>query len=141
MSKKITYKNDIYKIYINQKMINASVKKISNKIEEYYFDKNPIIIGVLKGSVYFMMDILKNINFKYEIDFVDIKSYLETINHKPVLNDFSTVNPSNRYILIIEDIIDTGKTINKLIELFSSINVNEIKVATLLKKNKNEILS
>ena len=53
------HKNHLYKLYISEDKISKKVKELSEQIEKYYKDKNPVIIGVLKGAIYFMMDILE----------------------------------------------------------------------------------
>ena len=99
MNKIININNDSYKIYITENEINSKVKELSLELNDYFYDKNPIIIGVLKGSVFFMMDIIKHLNIKYEIDFIDVKSYVNTKNIKPKLKDIGTVDVKNRNIL------------------------------------------
>ena len=136
MNKKININNDSYIIYLNENEISSKVKELSQKLNEYYYDKNPIIIGVLKGSVFFMIDIIKNLKFKYEIDFIDVKSYIDTNNTNPKLKDISTVNVSNRNILIVEDIVDTGNTLSLLYQYYKNKNANDIKVISLLLKDK-----
>ena len=137
MNRHININNNIYKKYINEKDISLKVKELSSKINNYYIDKNPIIIGVLKGSVFFMMDILRNLNIKYEIDFIDVKSYIDTENNNPILKDISNVDVTKRNILIVEDIVDTGNTLSLLYKYYKNKNVKDIKVTSLLLKKRD----
>ena len=136
MNEIININNDSYRIYITENEINSKVKELSLELNDYFYDKNPIIIGVLKGSVFFMMDIIKHLNIKYEIDFIDVKSYVNTKNTKPKLKDIGTVDVKNRNILIVEDIVDTGNTLSLLYEYYNDKNINDIKVISLLLKDR-----
>ena len=75
MKDNIVYKNNIFKKYISREQIIKKIDMMSKDLNRKYDNKSPIFVGVLKGSIYFMMDLLKKIDFDYEIDFIRIKSY------------------------------------------------------------------
>ena len=136
MSRKINYDKSTFEVYINNQKIENRIKEISNELNIDFKDKNPIFIGVLNGCIYFMMDLLKNIEFDYEIDFVKVKSYIgmKQYDISSSLLDFEYLK--NKNVIIVEDIIDSGNTINFLYNEIMKNNPKSCTVITLLKKEK-----
>ena len=66
----------IFNKYLNQTEISSRILKLSKNLNTYYKNKNPLIVGVLNGCIFFMMDLLKNLNFDYTIDFIRAESYI-----------------------------------------------------------------
>ena len=126
---------------ISYKDIEEKIINISSDINEKYTNKRPIIICVLNGAFMFFADLLKKIEILYEIDFIKISSYENNIfsTKKITLEKEINVNIIDRDIIIIEDIIDTGLSINYLIEHFKCKKPRSISIATLLYKNKSKI--
>lgn len=122
-----------FKKYITHKKIEKKVKHLAKKINKDYKNKNPFFLCVLDGSFYFSSCLYKQIKLKSEIGFVKIKSYKGTNSKK--INELIGINKNlkNKDVIIVEDIVDTGKTINYII---NSINCKSIKIATLLSKPK-----
>ena len=105
-------------------------------IRDRYNDRFPLAIGVLKGAMPFMADLLKNIDTYLEMDFMDVSSYgTSTVSSGEVkiLKDLDT-SVEGRDILIIEDIIDSGLTLSYLVELFRYRKAKTISIVTLLDK-------
>ena len=136
MSRKINYDKSTFEVYINNQKIENRIREISNELNIDFKDKNPIFIGVLNGCIYFMMDLLKNIEFDYEIDFVKVKSYIgmKQYDISSSLLDFDYLK--NKNVIIVEDIIDSGNTINFLYNEIMKNNPKSCTVITLLKKEK-----
>jgi len=138
----IKYKNYIFKKYISHEEIISRIKDVSKYINEEYADiatlskEKPIFLGVLTGSIYFMMDMLKFIDFDYEIDFIKIKSYLDMKQKNVVFENMDINNYKNRNVIIIEDIIDSGNTIDLLYNKVMDSNPQKCSIVTLLKKKK-----
>ena len=121
--------------YISDQDIAKRVKEISNEISRLYFDKNPILIGVLNGSFIFLSDLIRHLNIHCEIDFIKISSYegkksVGKINMTKGLD----LDIKNRSVIIIEDIIDSGDSIKYLYNYISNLNPKEIAVISLLAK-------
>lgn len=128
--------NDIEKILISEEEIQAKVKELGAVLTEEYKDKFPLAIGVLKGAMPFMADLLKNINTYLEMDFMDVSSYgnkTVSTGEVKIIKDLDT-SVEGRDILIIEDIIDSGLTLSYLVELFRYRKAKSIKIVTLLDK-------
>lgn len=128
--------NDIEKVLISEEEIQKKVKELGAILTEEYKGKYPLAIGVLKGAMPFMADLLKNINTYLEMDFMDVSSYgNQTVStgEVKILKDLDT-SVEGRDILIIEDIIDSGLTLSYLVELFRYRKAKSIKIVTLLDK-------
>ena len=124
-------------IYISKIEIFKRVKEIANEISKLYYDKNPILIGILNGSFIFMSDLIRQLSIDCEVDFIKIHSYLGkestgVINMSKGLD----VDIENRNVIIVEDIIDTGKSISHLYDYISNFNPKDIAVISLLAKKR-----
>ncbi|KZZ86559.1 hypoxanthine phosphoribosyltransferase [Bacillus sp. SJS] len=129
-------KQDIEKILVTEEEIQAKVKELGTLLTEEYKETFPLAIGVLKGALPFMTDLLKHIDTYLEMDFMDVSSYgSSTVSSGEVkiLKDLNT-SVEGRDILIIEDIIDSGLTLSYLVELFRYRKAKSIKIVTLLDK-------
>lgn len=125
--------NDI-KVLIDEEKLEKRVKELAKEIEEDYKDKEINLICILKGSIMLTCDLAKNIDRNVMIDFLRVSSYendkSKTISFvKGLLPDIK-----GKDIILIEDIIDSGKTMNFLVPLLSKMKPNSIKICTLLDK-------
>lgn len=128
--------SDIKEILISEEEIRGKVKELGATLSEKYKDKTPLMICVLKGAVLFMSDLVRNMNIKVEMDFMAVSSYgtsTESSGVVRILKDLDTTL-EGREVIIVEDIIDSGLTLNYLIDLFKRRNANSIKIVTLLDK-------
>lgn len=129
--------NGISKILIEEKLINEKVKELAKKISDDYRNKEnvPCLIGLLKGSFIFIADLSRYIDIPIEIDFMIVSSYG---NNKigseiKILKDID-VPLTERDVIIVEDIIDTGYTLEKICEVLQTRNIASLKICTLLNK-------
>ena len=126
--------------YISKESIKERIVEISSEINSKYFNKKPFIICVLNGAVYFTMDLIKHFNFNYKIDFMKIKSYVNMNRGKISSETFNFKKIVNEDIIIIEDIIDSGKTLEFLVKEMELYKFRSLSIVTLLKKkNINKI--
>ena len=131
----VKLKDKIFELFISENEINDIVNTIANDINKSGL-KDPLFIAVLNGSFLFAADIMRKVDMpNSEISFIKLSSYLGT-ESMGVVEDLIGINDdiSDRNIIVLEDIIDTGNTLEKIISLLTSKNVNEIKIATLLFK-------
>ena len=131
--------NDILRVSISEKQISEMVDKIAKQINEDYKDLNPLFICILKGAVPFMTDLLKKINIPCTLDYMRVKSYdgmVSTGNIK-IFGVMPKVQGQN--VIIVEDILDTGKTIVEIKNLFTEMNAKSIKTVVLLDKPEGRI--
>lgn len=125
-------------LFLPAKEIALRVKDIATKINSQYKGKNPILIGVLNGSFVFLSDLIRDLDIECEIDFLKLSSYgNEKISSGDVmiLKELNC-NPSGRDVIIIEDIVDTGATIDYLYDLIKEYKPSSVKFATLLYKKE-----
>ena len=120
---------------ISEEKILSRVKEIAYDISNKFLDEPPIFISILKGSVIFVADLIREMNIDCEIDFIQVSSYSGSSSKESIdfIKDIS-ININERDVIIIEDIIDTGLTINFIKEKLLELNPRSISIATLLMK-------
>jgi hypoxanthine phosphoribosyltransferase len=127
----ITLKDKQFKPYIGSDKIQEAVKKIAEQINQELKDEFPLFLVVLNGSFMFAADLLKEVNVPCEISFIKVASYHGTTSSGAVTELIGlTENVSGRTVVILEDIVDTGVTIEKLITVLGAKNIKKCKIAT-----------
>ena len=126
-----------FKPYLPEEQILAAVRDIAEKVAADYKDETPIFVGVLNGAFMFVSDFLKEYQHPCEVTFVKLSSYggLTSTGIVETLLDVSE-DIKGRSVIILEDIIDTGRTLQQLIHMFSDIDVKEFKIASLFYKSE-----
>jgi len=127
---------------VREEDILKKVEEIGKKINTDYKEKNPIVIGVLKGAFVFLADLLREIEIPIEVDFLSISSYngKESSGVVRITHDLS-LNIKDRDVILVEDIIDTGRTVNYIIENLKTRKPKSLAVCTLLNKEENRIIN
>lgn len=129
--------NGISKILIEEKQINEKVKELAKRISDDYSGKEnaPCLIGLLKGSFIFIADLSRYIDIPIEIDFMIVSSYgnNQIGSEIKILKDID-VQLSGRDVIIVEDIIVTGYTLEKICEVLKTRNIASLKICALLNK-------
>ena len=131
--------NDIQKILLSQDEIDAITTRIAQQIDNDYADRSKrlLLICILKGGVVFMSDLMKKIRRPVEIDFMKVSSYgsgTETSGRINIILDLHRSDLSDLDIIVIEDIIDSGKTLSYLVEYLKLNGAHSVKTCTLLDK-------
>lgn len=129
-------KHDIEKVLISEEEIQEKIKELGHTLTEEYKDRFPLAIGILKGAMPFMGDLLKRVDTYLEMDFMDVSSYGNSTvssGEVKILKDLDT-SVEGRDILIIEDIIDSGLTLSYIVELLHYRKAKSVKIVTLLDK-------
>lgn len=131
----VTVHDKIFTTFISAEKIQTRVAELGAAIDQDYRGKNPLLIGVLNGSVIFMADLLRHIKTPCEIGFIRVSSYQGTSSTGKVKNVMGLDdNITGREVIIVEDIIDTGDTAVYLIEEIKKKNPASIRFATILLK-------
>ncbi|MFN8578913.1 MAG: hypoxanthine phosphoribosyltransferase [Candidatus Sericytochromatia bacterium] len=128
-------KEDILNIIIDEEKLQAKIKEIAEKISNDYIDKDLLLICVMNGSVFLSVDLIKQLTVRADLDFISVGSYskTESTGNVTLYRDIST-DVSNKDVLIIEDILDSGRTFSFLVEHFKSKNPKSLKTFSLLDK-------
>lgn len=125
----------IEKILITEEELQHRIRELGAEITRDYADKNPVIVGVLKGVVFFYADLVRQIKVPCEMAFMTLKSYAgtESTGKVRVLQDIAT-EIKGRHVLILEDIFDTGNSLNFTYQYVLEHEPATVKVCTLLDK-------
>lgn len=128
---------DNYRILLTQKQIQERVKELGAEISRDYEGKEPVIICMLKGAVYFFADLTKHITIPIMIDFARLSSYRNgTTSGKMELIANITAKIEGKDVIIVEDIVDSGKTLAYFISLLKEKNPASIKICSFLDKKE-----
>ncbi len=129
--------NDIEKVLLSEEQLREIVKRLGSQITEDYKGKKLVLVSVLKGSVIFMADLMREIKVPCTIDFMSVSSYgsgVKTSGVVRIIKDLDTDVVEGSDLLIVEDILDSGVTLEYLIKILSARNPNSIRICTLLDK-------
>lgn len=133
---------DLEKVLYSEEEIASRIKEVAKQIDEDYADKCPIMIGILKGSVMFYADLLRAMNVKVEMDFMAISSYGNETKSSGEVKMIKDLDRSveGRHLIIVEDIVDTGYTLNYLKSVLQTRNPASVKVCSLLNKESRRVV-
>ncbi len=125
-----------FEVILSAKQIDNKVKELAAEISKDYEGKKPLLIAILKGAVIFLSDLIRYIEVPVEIDFMAVSSYGADTASSGVVRILKDLDQSikDKDVLIVEDIVDTGLTLNYIIENLSSRQPRSLKVVTLLDK-------
>ena len=128
--------SSIKKVLLDEETIQKRVKELADEISRDYNDKGVMFIGILKGSIAFMADLMKAMSIDIQIDFMAVSSYGASTKSTGVVRILKDLDADikDKNILIIEDIIDTGTTLKYLVGYLNSRGPKSIKICSLLDK-------
>ena len=137
-------KNDNINNIIDHKLfseddIHQMCVKLGKQLTTDYAGKKPLIVGALKGAIFFLTDLVREMDVKAEIDFLDVSSYgneMESSGEVKLVSDLAT-DVKDRDVLIVEDIVDTGLTLDFMKELLKKRGAKSVKCCVLLNKEAN----
>lgn len=124
-----------FELLLDQKAISRKVAELGEQITNDYAHKNPIILGVLKGCIIFMSDLIRHIRLPLELEFISASSYRKGQQQDDI--SFATVVPiplKDRHVLIVEGVVDSGRTVTKLLSQINKLEPASVEVVTLIDK-------
>lgn len=133
----------ISKVLVSETEINEICENLGKRItEDYKNHNNLILLGLLKGCVPFMSDLMKHIDLPVELEYMNVSSYKGGISSSGDIKILMDINTSvvDRDILICEDIVDTGKTLNTIVKLLLYRGAKSVEVVTLLDKPEGRVI-
>lgn len=135
MEKQVRLNDKTFRLYKSETEILSAVRNVAHQINEDYIGKRPLIVPVLNGSFMFASDLIKELMLDCELSFIKAASYHGT-NSTGALATLIGLNENieGRHILILEDIVDTGHTLAKILPVFKEKNPASVKIASLLFK-------
>lgn len=134
---------DIERVLVTEEELAEAVKRLGEAITRDYQDKEILVVGILRGASLFMADVIRQIDCYLEIDFMDVSSYgtaTESSGEVKIIKDLDT-SVEGKHVLIVEDIIDTGRTLQYLINLLKVRKAASIKICSLLDKPSRRIMT
>lgn len=134
---------DILSVLITEEDLKVAIERLGQELTRDYQGKEVLVVGILRGAALFMADIIREMDVYLEIDFMDVSSYgdaFESSNEVRIIKDLDS-SIEGKDILIVEDIIDTGRTLKYLIDLFKFRKANSVKVCSLLDKPARRVMS
>ena len=128
--------NDIKEILIDKEQLAERVRELGEEISADYAGKEILMIGVLRGAVIFMSDLARSISLPVSLDFMAVSSYGASTTSSGVVRILKDLDEAlaGKHVLIVEDIIDSGLTLNYLVDNLKSRNPASVKLCTLLNK-------
>jgi hypoxanthine phosphoribosyltransferase len=138
----MSYQDELNVLYSRDE-IASKVKMLAQEISRDYKDKNPLVISILKGSFIFMADLIRQLNFPLEVEFVRFSSYgkgTESSGKIKVIQGL-TCEVENRHVLVVEDIVDSGLTVKFLTDMLKEQKAASVKVCALTSKPSRRTVS
>lgn len=136
------FNGNIKKVIISERQINKALKKAGKFIDSIYDGKPVVLVSILKGAFIFMADICRNMKTPCEIDFMCAKSYYEGTQSKGKVNIIMDLDRDIKdcHVVIIEDIVDTGRTLNDIVKMLKDRGPSSLHVVTLLDKPSRRLV-
>lgn len=136
------YDDIVKKVLVSAEEIAEITKKLGEQISADYEGKQLVLVGMLKGAMPFMMDLTKNITLPLEMDFIQTSSYHGGTSSSTAVmfkKDIET-NVVDKHVLLVDDVVDTAKTITKVLEIFKGRGAASIELCCLLDKPEGRVV-
>ena len=133
----------VARILISEQDLKREIEAIATELDAEYGDDQPLMIGVLTGAVAFMSDLMKAMTIPVQIDFMAISSYGAATRSSGVVRILKDLNEEieGRRVIVVEDIVDSGLTLQYLLEMLKARQPKDIRVVALLKKDKPDAIN
>lgn len=132
---------DIDKVLVSEEQLREINKRLGARITEDFKGKNLLVLGILKGCVFFMTDLVRCIDLPMSIDFMSVSSYgsgTESTGRVKITKDID-IDLNGYDILLVEDILDSGRTLKYVTDILKTRGANSIKIVTLLDKPERRV--
>ncbi|MFW6022523.1 MAG: hypoxanthine phosphoribosyltransferase [Halanaerobiaceae bacterium] len=143
MKEESIFADDIVEIIISEKEIQERIKELASSITQIYKkNKEIIMVCILRGAAIFMADLARHVNLSVVFDFMDVSSYGDSTESSGVVRIIKDLeeNIEKRHVLIVEDIMDTGKTLKHVVDMLETRDPASIKIVTLLDKPERRVV-
>ena len=128
--------------YLNRHEIDAAVQSLAHRINNDYEGKQLVLIGVLKGAIVFMADLIRHLKVDTEVEFVRLSSYGKARTSSGTVTILKDIHADirNKHVLIVEEIIDSGRTLKFLFERLKASGPASVEIVTLLDKSSKRVV-
>lgn len=135
---KVNINGEQFRVYLTKDEIQERLKDMGNRISHEYKDKRPILIGVLNGAFVFLADLMRYISIPCEVDFLKLSSYGDEKVSSGNVTDLKNIDADikDRHVILVEDIVDTGLSMNYLFKKLEQFEPASLSAATLLHKTE-----
>jgi hypoxanthine phosphoribosyltransferase len=124
-----------FRLFKSEQEILTAIRNVANSINNDYIGKRPLLVPVLNGSFLFAADLMKELKLDCEVTFIKAKSYEGTkSNGKPLLTMGLNQDVEGRHLIIVEDIVETGNTLARILPVIWALKPVSVKIASLLLK-------
>ena len=124
-------------LHLSEKEIREAVQRLAKEISRDYAGKRPLLLGVLKGAFIFLADLMREIDIPLTVDFIRAQSYKgSTTTGEAVLSMGDVVDVKGQHVLVVEDIVDSGTTVNWFFPLLEERDPRSLELCTLLCKQR-----
>ncbi len=129
--------NDMDNIIISEAQLQSRVAELGRQLEDDYSGKEPICIGILKGAIMFIADLIRATNIPLQVDFMAVSSYGSNTRSSGIVRILKDLedNIKDRHVILVEDILDTGLTLNYLLKNLRSRQPASLEICALLVKD------
>lgn len=134
--------NDIEQILVDAKQLEEINRRLGKQITKDFADKNLLVVGILKGSLYFMADLTRYIDLPLKLDFLAVSSYGSSTRSSgsvKIIKDID-IDLAGYDVLLVEDILDSGRTLDYVSKMLSARGANSISIVTLLDKPERRVV-
>jgi hypoxanthine phosphoribosyltransferase len=134
--------SDIQEIILSEQQIQQRVSEIGQAISRDYAGRNPLLVGVLKGVLFFMADLLRAVTIPMEVDFMAVSSYSSEARDQGFVRMVKDLEipVTGRHVLFVEDVIDTGLTLNYLLRNLRAQKPESLEVCVLFNKPERRLI-
>ena len=132
--------DDIKKISVSEEEIKEIVKRLGTSISKDFSGKKPVFIGLLKGCIPFMTDLLKYVDIECTMEYMKVSSYDGTKSTGNVTVDGKVPNVSGKEVILVDDILDTGRTINEVKKMLYDAGASNVTICVLLDKPEGRVV-
>jgi hypoxanthine phosphoribosyltransferase len=133
---------DIQQVFASEEALQKRVRELGAAITNDYRGKNPVLIGALKGMIFFMADLMRAITVPLEVDFIAVSSYSSEARDRGVVRVTKDLDLpiTGRHVIFIEDVVDTGLTLNYLVNSLRARQPASLEVCVLLNKSTRRLI-
>ena len=134
---------DIQQVFVTADALQKRVRELGQAISRDYRGKNPVLVGALKGVIFFMADLVRAITIPVELDFIAISSYTSEARDRGVVRVTKDLDVpiTGRHVLFVEDVVDTGLTLNYLVNNLRARQPASLEVCVLFNKSTHRLMS